>query len=56
MTNPASDADIKRYRGYLQEEIDGIYIYETLANLEQDEDVRNIYTRLIATEQRHLEL
>ncbi len=56
MTNPASDADIKRYRAYLQEEIDGIYIYETLAALEQDEDLSNVYTKLIATEQRHLEL
>ena len=51
-----SQADIKRYRAYLQEEVDGIYIYETLASLERDEELKSVYTKLIATEQRHLQL
>lgn len=56
MTKLATQADIERYKTYLQEEIDGIYIYETLASLERDETLRSVYTKMIATEKKHLEL
>jgi VIT1/CCC1 family predicted Fe2+/Mn2+ transporter len=52
----ASTADIARYRDYLQEEVDGIYIYRTLLEIERDPDLRDLYERLIANEQRHLDL
>ncbi len=51
MTNPAIQANIKRYHSYLQDEIDDIYIYETLAILEQDKDRRNIHTRLVSADE-----
>ena len=53
---PVTPADIKRYRGYLQEEVDGIYTYEQLASLEEDEQLRDVYERLAKMEMRHLEL
>ena len=56
MTAAASEADIKRYRGYLQEEVDGIFIYETLASLEEDQQLKGVYEKLVATERRHLKL
>ena len=56
MTTQPTSADLERYRDYLQEEVDGLYIYETLASIEQDAELRGIYIKLIATEQKHLEL
>ena len=53
MTTPA---DIERYRGFLQEEIDGVHIYETLADLEEDKDLKSVYEQLAVAEQRHVEL
>jgi VIT1/CCC1 family predicted Fe2+/Mn2+ transporter len=52
----ATQTQIARYRGYLQEEVDGIYIYRTLHEIEQDPDLKDLYSRLIDTEQRHLDL
>ena len=51
-----TQAEIEKYRGYLQEEVDGLYIYHTLAEIEPDENLRGIYRELISTEERHLEL
>ena len=51
-----TQAEIEKYRGYLQEEVDGIYIYRSLAAIEPDENLRGIYGELIGTEERHLEL
>ncbi|MSP22713.1 MAG: rubrerythrin family protein [Dehalococcoidia bacterium] len=51
-----TQVDITRYRGYLQEEVDGIFIYNTLREIEDDEDLKDLYGRMIETEQRHLDL
>lgn len=51
-----TQADVTRYRGYLQEEVDGLFIYHTLHDIEEDPDLKDLYARLIANEQRHLEL
>ncbi|MDP6604752.1 MAG: VIT1/CCC1 transporter family protein [Dehalococcoidia bacterium] len=56
MTAEPSRADLDRYREYLQEEVDGIYTYETLAELAEEGELRGIYIKLIATEQKHLKL
>ena len=56
MTTQPTSADLERYRDYLQEEVDGLYIYETLASVEQDPELKGLYIKLIATEQKHLEL
>ena len=46
--------DIERYRGYLQDEVDGVYMYRTLAELEEDEGLKDVYHRLAEVEERHL--
>lgn len=48
--------DIKRYREFLQDESDGIFMYERLAALEEDDDLREIYRKLAASEVKHLDL
>ena len=55
MTTATHD-DVKRFRAYLQEEVDGIYTYERLAALERDARLRDVYERLATMEVRHLEL
>lgn len=45
--------DIKRYRDNLQGEIDGAYLYETLAKFEPDPKLAEVYKRLAAVERRH---
>lgn len=52
----ATEAEIKRYRMFLADEADGVYMYGQLAELEQDRDLQEIYRQLAAAEQRHLEL
>jgi VIT1/CCC1 family predicted Fe2+/Mn2+ transporter len=52
----ASSADLKRYRDFLAEEVDGLYIYEQLAEIEPDERIADVYRQLAVTEQRHLAL
>jgi VIT1/CCC1 family predicted Fe2+/Mn2+ transporter len=49
-------SDVDRFREYLQEEVDGIYIYATLAELEEDDELRSIYAKLIVTEEHHRDL
>ena len=49
-------SDVDRFREYLQEEVDGIFIYETLESLEEDDELRSIYGKLIVTEQKHRDL
>jgi VIT1/CCC1 family predicted Fe2+/Mn2+ transporter len=51
-----TQTDIDRYRDYLQEEVDGLFIYRTLHELEEDEELKDVYGRLIENEQRHLDL
>ena len=52
----ATPAEIKRFQEYLQDEIDGVYYYRTLAEIEDDENVRAVYRRMAEVEERHLGL
>ncbi len=52
----ASATDIKRYQEFLAEEVDGLYIYEQLAEIEPDERLADVYRQLALTEQGHLTL
>ncbi len=51
---PPAPGDVARYRGYLQDEVDGAFMYRTLAEVEQDETLRDVYRRLADVEDRHL--
>lgn len=51
-----TEAEIKRFRGYLQDEINGVYYYRTLAGLEDDEQLSSVYLKMAQTEERHLQL
>lgn len=51
-----SAADIKRFRGYLQDEVDGMHYYATLATLEEDDHLAAVYREMATMEQRHLDL
>ena len=55
---PTLDADtVRRYRGYLQDEVDGSYYYRSLAALyDDDETTSELYKRIAETEERHLAL
>ena len=55
-TTGTTQTDAARYRGYLNEEVDGLYIYQQLAEIETDEQLRDVYRRLAETEKRHLVL
>lgn len=62
MTSAGTENDVPtpeqlaRYRDYVQSEIDGAYYYRTLGALEENTDLRDLYERLAATEERHLAL
>jgi VIT1/CCC1 family predicted Fe2+/Mn2+ transporter len=45
--------DIARYRDNLQKEIDGIALYNVLAELEADDVLADVYHRLAASEEKH---
>lgn len=52
----ATAAEIEKYRSFLAEEVDGLFIYQHLAGVEDDESLKDIYLRLAETEVRHLDL
>lgn len=52
---PTTD-DVQRYRVYLQDETDGAFYYRTLAEIEEDEGVREVYSAMAAMEERHRDL
>lgn len=52
----ASPAAQTRYREYLQAEIDSAFLYRVLADLEQSEQLAEVYRRLAETEERHAEV
>ncbi|TAJ16823.1 MAG: rubrerythrin family protein, partial [Dehalococcoidia bacterium] len=52
----ATKAEIEKFRSFLAEEVDGLFIYERLADAESEESMRDVYHRLAATEVRHLDL
>lgn len=51
--DPASAADIGRWRTNLQGEVDGISLYRAMAAGSQDPQLTELYLRLAATEERH---
>ncbi len=48
-----SSADSSALCGYLQGEIDSAFIYDTLAAVQNDAGVRNVFQRLASVERRH---
>ncbi|MDA1240490.1 MAG: VIT1/CCC1 transporter family protein [Chloroflexi bacterium] len=52
----ATSAEIKKFREFLAEEVDGLYIYHQLAEIEEDESLRDVYGRLAEAETKHLNL
>lgn len=49
-------ADAKRFRRYLRDEIDGEFLYRSLAAAEQDPHLKMVFERLAESERRHREL
>lgn len=56
MAPSATPAEIKKYRGFLAEEVDGLYLYQRLAEIEEDESLKDVYRQLALTEEKHLAL
>ena len=56
MATGTDRSDVQRFRRYLDEEVDGLYIYEQLAEIEDEPQLKDVYHRLAVTEQRHLGL
>jgi vacuolar iron transporter family protein len=52
---PGSPPDPKQFREFLNDEVDGVYIYSRLSELEEDESLRDVYRQLAEVEQRHME-
>lgn len=52
----APTTEVEQYRAFLAEEVDGLFIYERLAEAESDASLKDIYQRLAKTEVRHLDL
>ncbi len=55
-TKSYSPEDIKRFRENLKDEVDGAALYRLLAEAESDQHLREVYTRLAVSEDRHLAL
>lgn len=53
MANATTPADIERYRGHLQAEVDGAALYFALAEAEDNPNRAEVLRRLAETEQRH---
>jgi len=49
-------ADIKRYRDNYRDEVNGAALYHLLAAAEKDEGLREVFTRMAQSEERHLAL
>ena len=49
-------SDLGRYQANLQDEIDGIALYQALSKVEADPTLAGIYGRLAEAEERHAEL
>lgn len=52
----ASREDIKRFRENLKDEVDGAALYRLLADAEKDPHLKEVYSRLAVSEDRHLAL
>lgn len=55
-TNVNRAADVKRYRQNLRDEVDGAALYRLLAAAERDPNLKTVYERLAASEDRHIAL
>ncbi len=53
---PPGEADIRRYRRNLREEVDGEGLYLLLADAEDDPNLKRIFQRLAESEKRHIDL
>lgn len=49
----ANKEEIKKYRGYLSDELNAVEIYSRLAEVEKDERLAGIYRRMADAERRH---
>lgn len=49
----ASAEDIARYRANWQDEVDSVYLYTTIASLETQPQLAEVYRRLASTEEAH---
>ena len=56
MPEDRAPADIQRYRGFRQEEIDAAHLYRSMASVEQRPEIADLYVRLAESEDRHAEL
>lgn len=56
MPTESPAANLKRYRENLRDEVDGVALYERLAAAEKDANLREVYTRLAASERKHQNL
>jgi vacuolar iron transporter family protein len=52
----ARSAAIKRYRSNFRDEVDGVALYERLADAEKDPAIKHVYQRLSQVEAKHLAL
>ncbi len=48
-----SPDNMATYRSNIQHEIDGAYLYRTLAGIEKRPQLKEVYTRLAETEEAH---
>jgi vacuolar iron transporter family protein len=53
--SPPSRADVARFRANLQDETDSAFLYSTLAALQDDASLADVYRRLSEVEARHAE-
>ena len=49
-------ADVERYRGFRQDEVDAANLYRAMAATESRDEIADLYLRLAASEDRHAEL
>ena len=55
-TDPAHTADLHAFEHHWQDEADAAFLYRALAGVEPDERKRDVYARLAAVEDRHVEI
>ena len=53
---PPGEADIRRYRRNLREEVDGEGLYLLLADAEDEPNLKRVFQRLAESEKRHIDL
>ncbi|MEO8540482.1 MAG: VIT1/CCC1 family protein [bacterium] len=56
MSNDVQSANLKRYKANLRDEVDGVALYRLLAEAEKEPGLKEVYSRLAASEIRHMAL